>query len=309
MPRGQYQYRKNGYYWFVDTYNVTRWIKLESENSCIFSEKSDYQLIEIYKTVPFGRMLVLDGVPQCAESDEAIYHEALIHPAMVMRRYPADTILILGGGDLGAIREILRYRSVKKVVLVDIDEMVIRAVRKFMPFMLNEEIDHERVTILNEDANEFIKDPVKFLPHGPGRFDVIYSDLTDFKTCDGESSSASFYRSESFEHIKKLSDFFVMQAEQCSRLVQEDHFNYRQMVGSSFPRTFSYRRMVPSFGAEWSFIMATNDRHMPDPLTMPEGYIDSMLQARIGSKLEEYSGKVHRHLFSLSPSLEGKLEI
>jgi len=99
--------------------------------------QSDYQRVQVLDTPRLGRMLVLDGNIQCAEADEAGYHEMIVHPALC-RRGARDQIagrraLIIGGGDGGAAREILRHPDVSRVDLVDIDAEVIRAARELLP--------------------------------------------------------------------------------------------------------------------------------------------------------------------------------
>lgn len=88
-----------------------------------FNSKSKFQKVQIIKTIPFGTTLVLDGKTQSAQFDEAVYHEHLVHPAMLMHGNP-KSVYIGGGGEYATARDVLKHTSVEKCVMVDIDEVV-----------------------------------------------------------------------------------------------------------------------------------------------------------------------------------------
>lgn len=88
-----------------------------------FNSKSKFQKVQIIKTIPFGTTLVLDGKTQSAQFDEAVYHEHLVHPAMMMHGNP-KSVYIGGGGEYATARDVLKHTSVEKCVMVDIDEVV-----------------------------------------------------------------------------------------------------------------------------------------------------------------------------------------
>lgn len=92
-------------------------------NKITFDSKSKFQTVQIIETGPFGVTLVLDGKTQSAASDEAVYHEHLVHPAMLLHGNP-KSVYIGGGGEYATAREVLRHSSVEKCVMVDIDEVV-----------------------------------------------------------------------------------------------------------------------------------------------------------------------------------------
>ena len=107
-------------------------VQLHHVREVLYSGHSEYQSIEIVDTDSFGLCLVLDGKIQSSESDEFIYHEALVHPSMLSHRDPSR-VLIAGGGEGATLREVLAYRAVKKVTMVDIDSHVIEVCRRFLP--------------------------------------------------------------------------------------------------------------------------------------------------------------------------------
>jgi spermidine synthase len=138
----------------------------------IFSGKSKFQKIEIFENEEYGRILVLDGEVQLSTKFEYIYHEMLVHPAMLYHKNP-HKVLIIGGGDGGCAREVVKY-PVKEIYLVDIDKKVIEVSKKYLPSVSAGAFKDKRVKIFNEDA-------FKFLEKYPNFFDVIIDDLTDPK--------------------------------------------------------------------------------------------------------------------------------
>ncbi|MBI1971459.1 MAG: polyamine aminopropyltransferase [Candidatus Wildermuthbacteria bacterium] len=146
----------------------------------LFSKQSRYQRIDIVETVGFGRMLFLDGFVQLSTRFEAVYHEMLVHPALCSHARP-DRVLVIGGGDGGALREILKH-PVKEVTLVEIDQEVIKASQKYLRAVCRNAFQDPRVRIFIDDGMHFIKTCISM-------FDCIVSDLTD---PDGSISRALF---------------------------------------------------------------------------------------------------------------------
>jgi len=137
----------------------------------IYSGKSKFQKIEIFETKEFGRILTLDGLVQLSTKYEAIYHEILVQPALFYHKRP-ERVLIIGGGDGGALREVAKYKSVKEIYLVDIDKKVIEVSKKYLPSVSHGAFNDKRLKIFNEDALKFVRNYKNY-------FDVIINDLTD----------------------------------------------------------------------------------------------------------------------------------
>src|SRR5512136_2202021 len=135
----------------------------------LLAEKTPYQNMEIYETDSFGRVLVLDGLVQTTERDEFFYHEMLVHPALTAHQRPED-VLIIGGGDGGALREVLRY-GVKRTLLVEIDGAVIKACRRYFPGLASS-FDDPRAAVQIADGQDFVR-------KSTDRFDVILVDSSD----------------------------------------------------------------------------------------------------------------------------------
>jgi len=157
----------------------------------IFVGKSQFQKIEIFGTKEFGRILALDGLVQLSTKQEFVYHEMLVQPAMFYYWAGSggrpERILIIGGGDGGALREIVKHKLVKEIFLVDLDKKVIAVSKKYLPSVSQGAFKDKRLKVFNEDALKFVKKYKKF-------FDVIIYDLTDPTGPSLGLWSAEFYR-------------------------------------------------------------------------------------------------------------------
>ncbi len=161
-PAGLVAESGDPYRWVVTL--VDRWL---------YQGRSPFQRIDIGEAGPWGRCLFLDGWLQLAEVDEAVYHEHLVFPALLAHPAP-QRVLILGGGDGLAVREVLRHPAVQQVTLVDIDAQVVTACRQHLGDLQQGALDDPRVQVLIADARDYLRQPT------PPGFDVILVDLVDF---------------------------------------------------------------------------------------------------------------------------------
>jgi spermidine synthase len=159
------------------------------EGDLIEEVKSKYQHIEVFQTKRFGKLLRLDGVIQLTEFDEANYHEMLAHVPLRTHKTP-DNVLVIGGGDGGIVREIVKYKKVKNIDLVEIDNKVIEISKKYLPD-ISCGLEDERVTIMNHDGAEYIKNCTNL-------YDIIIIDSTD-----PFSVGASLFKEEFYSNLKK----------------------------------------------------------------------------------------------------------
>lgn len=112
-------------------------------NKVLFSEQTPYQKVEVFETDTWGALMTIDDMVMLSEKDEFVYHEMLAHVGLFSHPDPQN-VLIIGGGDGGTAREVLRHPSVKKVDLVEIDETVVRAAKIHLPNVGNWEDDRRR---------------------------------------------------------------------------------------------------------------------------------------------------------------------
>jgi spermidine synthase len=137
----------------------------------LYSETTDFQELAIYETPALGRVLVLDGVVQTTEADEFYYHEMIVHPA-VLAHGAVRRVLIIGGGDGGALRETLRHPTIERVTLVEIDPKVVALARDYLPSISAGAFDDTRTEIVFADG-------IRFAAESKERWDLIVVDSTD----------------------------------------------------------------------------------------------------------------------------------
>ncbi|MBI3288481.1 MAG: polyamine aminopropyltransferase [Elusimicrobia bacterium] len=151
----------------------------------LFKGKSPFQSVEVVETRGHGKLLLIDGMTMVSERDEFVYHEMIAHPALFLHPRPRR-VLVIGGGDGGTVREVLRHKSVETCVLVEIDELVIAASRRFLPKVAG--------ALSDARARVLIQDGVKFVAETKERFDVVIVDSTEPFGPAKELFGPAFYR-------------------------------------------------------------------------------------------------------------------
>jgi spermidine synthase len=136
----------------------------------LFKGKSRFQSVEVVETTDHGRLLLIDGMTMVSERDEFVYHEMIAHPALFLHPR-ARRVLVIGGGDGGTVREVLRHKSVESCTLVEIDGLVVEASRKYIP-QTAQALSDRRSRVLIEDG-------VKFVAETDETFDVVVVDSTE----------------------------------------------------------------------------------------------------------------------------------
>jgi spermidine synthase len=136
----------------------------------LFKGKSPFQTVEVVETAGHGRLLLIDGMTMVSERDEFVYHEMIAHVPLFVHPRPRR-VLVIGGGDGGTVREVLRHKSVERCVLVEIDALVVEASRKYIPLTAGKLSDRRAVVR--------IEDGVKFVRETGERFDVVIVDSTE----------------------------------------------------------------------------------------------------------------------------------
>ncbi len=210
--------------------------------------KSKYQEIAILDTLEFGKMLVLDGLVQTTEKDEFIYHEMISHPAMLIHKNP-ERILVIGGGDGGTIREILKYPSVKEAHLCEIDEEVIFVAEKYFP-SISYALKDPKVKIFIEDGNEFLEEK-------KGYYDIIIMDNSD-----PIGASEVLFKAEFYQKVKEaLKEDGIMVAQTESPILQKDYFkNAVNEISKVFKNVEVYLAYIPTYpSGMWSFTIASDN--------------------------------------------------
>jgi len=161
---------------------MTRWVEETlhehfrfrfKTDEVFFESQTEHQHLIIFANGTFGRVMMLDGVIQVTEKDEFIYHETMAHvPLFALGLEEARKVLIVGGGDGGVLREVLRHESVEKAVLCEIDRSVIDLCREHLPAISRGAFDHPRAEIVIADGTQFVAETDE-------RFDAVIVDSTD----------------------------------------------------------------------------------------------------------------------------------
>ncbi|GAV22501.1 polyamine aminopropyltransferase [Carboxydothermus pertinax] len=171
--------------WFYEKHNENYQVAWRVSD-ILYQKKTPYQNLTVVEFAELGRALVLDEAVQTTEKEEYVYHEMLVHPAAFTHKAPRKA-LIIGGGDGGTLREVLKHETIEKVDLVEIDEEVIKAAREYLPF-LSQSFNDPRVNIIIDDGIRFVKN-VK------NTYDLIFVDASDPVGPAVVLYSEEFYRS------------------------------------------------------------------------------------------------------------------
>ena len=269
---------------------------LHSIKERIYSGRSKFQAVDIINTGSFGVCLILDGKIQSSEADEFVYHEALVHPAMLTHPRP-ERVFIAGGGEGATLREALAHKTVKKAVMVDIDEEVVKLCRRFLPSWHQKAFDDPRVELHFADAR-------KYLEESSDKFDVIIIDLVDPLE---QGPARLLYTREFYRLIKrKLGQTGIMSVQaEPSEWKNLDNFTaIVNTLKSVFSIARPYQVHIPSFFGLWGFVAASQSL---DPCELTAEEIDARIRTRISKRLKSYDGITHQTIFTLPKHIRRKL--
>ncbi len=218
----------------------------------LYSGESGFQRIDVYESPEFGRFLVLDGYIMLTEKDEFIYHEMLVHVPMAVHPH-VKRVLVIGAGDGGAVRELVRYPEIEHIDLVEIDEEVIQVCREFLPKTACR-LDDKRVHIHYADG-------LKFVRSREDEYDLIVVDSTD-PFGPGEGLFTKEFYGNCYKALKEdgimvnqhESPFYEADAKACMRA--------HKRIVESFPISRVYQAHIPTYpSGHWLFGFASKRYH------------------------------------------------
>ncbi|WP_342472142.1 polyamine aminopropyltransferase [Metasolibacillus sp. FSL H7-0170] len=237
--------------WFSESHtpNVRLSIKVDKQ---LYSAQSEFQRIDVFESKEFGRFLTLDGFMMLTEKDEFIYHEMITHVPMAVHPNPKK-VLIIGAGDGGVVRELVQYQAIEHIDLVEIDEMVIEAAKKYLPQTASK-FDDPRVHI-------HIEDGLKYVRFCENEYDIIIVDSTDpFGPGEG-LFTREFYGS----CYKALKEDGIMVNQHESPFYDEDVAAMQrahQRIIECFPISRVYQAHIPTYpSGHWLFGFASKKYH------------------------------------------------
>lgn len=219
----------------------------------LFATTTPYQKLLVAETETYGRLLALDGAVQTTMADEFVYHEMITHVPLFMLDAPSK-VAVIGGGDGGAIREILKHPTVKEAHLVEIDGHVVDAAKKFFP-ELSQSLGDRRAFVHETDGIEWIKEA--------RGFDVIIVDSTD-----PVGPAEGLFQQEFYQSIAKaLSPQGILVAQSESPFLHQALIRHMRLgMQSAFSQVALYLAAIPTYPSGlWSFMMASQEPFAPSP--------------------------------------------
>lgn len=266
---------------FAVRYNITE---------TLFSGKSDFQKVEVVDTLGHGRMLLNDDLVMVCERDEFIYHDMITHVALFTHPNPKK-VLVIGGGDGGTAREVLRHSSVEKCVMVEIDAMVVEACKEYIP-VTSSELENPRLELKIADGVEFMKNSTE-------TFDVILIDSTD-----PIGPATPLFGEEFYKDVNsRLSENGIVIAQGESPFYEVPmQKKLLSVVQDIFPiRTYFNFSNLTYPGGLWSFLYASKKLH-------PVRDFQVERVENSGLEFQYYNPQVHTACFSLPEFMNKNLE-
>ncbi len=252
----------------------------------IYAGRTAFQAVEVFANPTFGRVLALDGIVQTTEADEFVYHEMLVHPPMLAHG-AAKRVLVIGGGDGGAIEEALKH-PVEAVTMVEIDPQVIELCRAHLPSICGDAFDDRRLDLVIGDGVAFVADTGQ-------RFDVILVDSTEPVGPGAVLFETPFYA----DCRRCLAPGGILVTQNAVPFLQADVARDAcRRLGRLFADVTLYLAPVPSFiGGAMAFAWASDDRRAR------RTPVETLAQrlAATGIETRYYSAEVHEAAFALPP--------
>ncbi len=281
--------------WYIEAFGPAE-AHVHGIRQILFSKQTAFQAVDIYDLESYGKALILDSKIQSSALDEFIYHEILVHPALLIHPNPRR-IFIVGGGEGATIRELLRHRTVERVVMVDIDQEVVEGCRQHLPEWHQGCFDDPRVEVLHLDAR-------KYLEERDETFDVIIVDISEPIV---EGPAYLLFTKEFYEvarHRLSPEGTIALQAGTVSLVDLTCFAAIHKTLQAVFPVVAPCWAAIPSFTVPWGFSVATKG---PDPRAFAPATIDRLAAERIKGALRYYDGETHQMSFLLPKHIRTRL--
>lgn len=277
--------------WFTEKH--TEHVKLSIQvDEQIYSSQSEFQRIDIFESPEFGRFLTLDGYMMLTEKDEFVYHEMMVHVPMAVHPN-VKKVLVIGGGDGGTIRELSRYTTIEEIDLVEIDEEVVEACKKYLP--------QTACGFQDSRVKCYYDDGLKFVRKYENTYDLILVDSTDpFGPGEGLFTK-EFYGN----CYKALKEDGIMVNQHESPFYKEDAYAMQRAhkrIVESFPISKVYQAHIPTYpSGHWLFGFASKKYHPINHQRVEEW-------KSLGLKTKYYNEQLHKGAFALPNYVEEMLE-
>ena len=257
----------------------------------LYSGQSEYQRIDVFVSKDFGRFLTLDGYMMLTEKDEFIYHEMIVHVPMAIN-LDIKNVLVVGAGDGGVIRELVRYQTIENIDLVEIDPLVIEVCKQYLPATACR-LDDGRVNI-------FIEDGLKYIRRFENKYDLIIVDSTN-PFGPGEGLFTKEFYGNCFSALTE-NGIMVNQHESpfYDENVQAMQRTHKRII-ESFPIGKVYQAHIPTYpSGHWLFGFASKKLH-------PVHDLNAMKWKALGMNTKYYNTQLHIGAFALPTYVEDLL--
>ena len=268
------------------------WGQTFAVSKTVMEEKNDVQAMVIFENAEYGKVLALDGIIQTTEKDEFIYHEMIAHVPLLSHGN-AQNVLIIGGGDGGTLREVLRHKSVKSATIVEIDNRVIELCKKQFPSHSNGAFEDPRTRIVIQDASEFVKTTRE-------KFDIIICDTTDPIGPGAALFTESFYSSCK----RTLNDGGILVNQAGVPFMQTDEMvKIYQNLSALFKDAYFFSAAIPTYvGGIMVFGYATDNKNLR--ATIDSKVLEQRMNSGVSGSMKYYTPQLHKASFVLPKYIE-----
>lgn len=255
----------------------------------IYSKQSKFQKIDIFDTKTFGRVFTLDGIIMTTEKDEFIYHEMITHVPMSVNTN-IKNILVIGGGDGGTVRELVKYKNIVKIDMVEIDEEVVIAAKEYLKFT--------SCGLEDKRVNLYFEDGINFVEKTKEKYDLIIVDSTDpigpgegLFTTEFYNNCYKILNEEGILVNQSESPYYINNAKELVRAVNK--------IKKIFPIAEIYQYNMPTYGSgHWLFGFASK-KYNP---------VENIKQIEKDFETKYYNFDIHKASFSLPNYVKKMIE-
>ncbi len=277
--------------WYTEDHSKEAKFSIKVEQQ-LYSGKSDFQRIDVFQSNEFGKFFTLDGLVMITEKDEFIYHDMIVHVPMATNPN-IRKVLVIGAGDGGTVRELVRYDSIEKIDMVEIDKLVVDVCREYFPNSTSG-LDDERVSL-------YFQDGLKFVSEKENEYDLIIVDSTD-PIGPGEGLFTREFYSNCHRALTK-DGILVNQHEspfyeEYAKAMQRAH----KRIHEFFPVAKVYQVHIPTYASgHWLFGFASKSF---DPVRD----LDDEKWNALGLETGYYNTEIHKAAFALPNYVKKLLE-
>ncbi len=277
--------------WYTEKHSKYAQFSIKIDRQLV-SVKSDFQRIDVFESKGFGRILTLDGFLMVTEKDEFIYHDMITHIPMAANPN-IKKVLVIGAGDGGTVRELLRYQTIEHIDMVEIDEEVVKVCKEYLPFTA--------CGLTDKRVHLYFEDGLKFVRRKEGEYDLILVDSTDpFGPGEG------LFTKEFYGNCYKALNETGILVNQHESVYYESYAvsmkRAHQRIKEYFPIAKVYQAHIPTYpSGHWLFGFASKKY---DPVKD----LDTDKWNELGIKTKYYNTDLHKGAFALPNYVKEQLE-